>query len=105
MLGYRNTVTYQTVTVSALGGGCSQESWSTGTVLWANVYSGDTSESYGNIKGQQFTSVNIVMRYTTTIDKAIGRFTHNGEIVHIETITDRTNRRKELLIKGRIEQS
>lgn len=100
-------ITIQTLTTAAWKGGLFTPTWATTTVTWANIYSKDKAdvlENYDNIKSQQIDILNVILRKPVTLSKINNRFLYNGDILHIETKRDLTNRGKYIVCKCRLEE-
>lgn len=102
MTRYPHRITLQSATVQSFKGGCSTVTWNTVTSYWANI-SETGREEYTNVKGQQKSMLKIIMRDFLTLDKATDRFAYNGQNIHIESFNDKTNRGREMIIIGRVE--
>ena len=103
MLAYRDRIALQSNSPVGFAGGCSTESWATVTTFWGSIYNSNVSENYENVKGQQRSEVSIIARYTTSVDKATCRLVHNNNIIHIESVDDKTYRKRQIVIHGRYE--
>lgn len=101
---FNSRITLQSNTPIAISGGCSTASWGTVTTFWGNIADVNVRESEAHNKGQQITGVRILARYTTSIDKKTCRLLHNGNVIHIESVSDKTNRKNEIIIMGRYEK-
>lgn len=99
-------ITIQTLTTASFKGGLFTPSWATTTVTWCNVYCKDKTdvvETYSNIKSQQIDTLKVILRKPLTLSKETNRFLYDGDILHIETIKDLTNRQRMLTCVCRIE--
>jgi SPP1 family predicted phage head-tail adaptor len=104
MLKYDKRITLQSNSPIEFRGGCYTESWATVTTIWANI-SSVASETDINIKLQQYTDLQIVVRHTTSISKVSCRFLYDGQVVRIVDINDKTLNGNQLIIRGRIENA
>jgi SPP1 family predicted phage head-tail adaptor len=98
--GLRNRVTIQTLTTLPTGGGTFAETWTTSSTVWASVNS-KASETYSQEKEQQDNKYSIKMRKRTLTNA--NRLIYNGQILHIESVTDETERGKMITVIGRVE--
>jgi SPP1 family predicted phage head-tail adaptor len=96
--GLRNRVVLQTLATTASGGGTQIETWSTTSTLWASVNS-KGSENYNEEKQQQENKYIIRMRKQPLSNA--NRFIYKGQIIHIESVTDETERGKIMTVIGR----
>lgn len=103
MLNYKHRIVLQSNSPTEFRAGCYTSSWATVTTLWANIATSAVTENYTLKKGQQYSNLLIVMRYTSSIDKATCRFLYNDQIVHIMNIRDKSGHKKEIVIEGRVE--
>lgn len=91
-------ITIQSLTATSAGGGTYTEAWTTVSTVWANVQT-KGSESTAEGKIQQFNQYDIIVRDGNYTNQQ--RIIFNGQIIHIEQVTDPTNRNRMTVIKGR----
>lgn len=75
---------------TTISGGAYTISWTTSATIWANVQSTKQSETYAQEKDQADITHRVIIR-NRTIDNSY-RFLFGSRILHIESVTDPTER-------------
>jgi SPP1 family predicted phage head-tail adaptor len=98
----RDRVVLQSRSLTTIGGGCYTASWSTVSTLWSKVNWDAANESFQNDKEQDFKYGYVYTRHGITINKN-NRFLFGGQVLHIESVVDATNRNNLTRIKVKCE--
>lgn len=98
----RQRIEIQTLTTSAVGGGCFDETWTTTATRWANVQIKSAVEEFTYNKDQQANTYRIIMRTENFTNK--NRFLFNGLVLTIESVSDPTQagRMMEVIARGEV---
>ena len=101
-------VTLQEISRTEFEGGAYTTSWTTSSVIWANVQAkNDQSgyfETYENQKEQQITKYEITLRAGNTITNK-NRFLFENNIFVIESTADVINRGRMMKVRCRLENT
>lgn len=98
----RQRLDIQTLSVSSVGGGAYEETWTTTATRWANVQVQRASEEFAYGKDQQANLYKIIMRSESFTNKQ--RFLYNNIVLHIESVSDSTQsgRMMEVIARGEL---
>ncbi len=98
----RQRIQIQTLTTTAAGGGCFEETWTTTATRWANVQIQRAAEEFSYGKDQQANTYRIIMRSEAFTNK--NRFLFNGLVLTIESVSDPTSagRMMEVMARGEV---